>query len=125
MTINSFVSLSLDPLLVMASIARSSAQLPAFEASSAFAVNVLGEAQQHLSISFARTANDRFRDLIWEAGITGSPILAGVIAVIECRVTQRLDAGDHCVLIGEAVAARVYGGSPLLFFRGGYHGLSE
>src|SRR5712671_7998714 len=54
LTINSFASLSLDPLLVMAAVAHSSAQLHAFESSTSFAVNILREDQADLSRRFAK-----------------------------------------------------------------------
>ena len=124
MTINSFVSLSLEPPLVMVAIAHSSNQLSAFESSGTFAVNFLGEAQRDLSTLFARTGDDRFRDLPWEAGATGSPILEGIIGALECRIVERFDAGDHRVFIGEAVEARIAEGKPLLFFHSAYQNLA-
>ena len=56
----------------------------------------------------------------WKAGLEGSPLLNGAIAVIECRVSKRFDAGDHRVLVGEAISARTHEGKPLLYFRSGY-----
>jgi flavin reductase (DIM6/NTAB) family NADH-FMN oxidoreductase RutF len=120
LTINSFVSLSLEPALVMAAIAHSSAQLPVFDTASSFAVNILTEQQQQLSALFARVTDNRFRETAWTPGKSGSPILAGALAVIECRVVRRFDEGDHRILIGEAVEAQVGEGKPLLYFRSGY-----
>jgi flavin reductase (DIM6/NTAB) family NADH-FMN oxidoreductase RutF len=123
LTINSFTSLSLDPPLVMAAIAHSSAQLQTFDTSTSFAVNVLHEAQRDLSVHFAKVNQDRFNGVPWTEGTSGAPLLEGAIAVIECRVVHRIDVGDHRVIIGEAVDAQMHGGRPLLFFQSGYAAL--
>lgn len=123
LTVNSFTSLSLDPPLVMAAIARSSAQLPGFENSASFAVNILTEEQRHLSTHFAKPEDGRFNGAVWSPGATGSPVFADTLGVIECRTVQWLDAGDHRVLVGQAVAAVVRKGRPLLYFESGYASL--
>lgn len=123
LTVNSFTSLSLDPPLVMAAIARASAQLPGFESSSFFAVNILAEQQRDLSVRFGRPEEGRFNGAGWSAGVTGSPVFEETLGVIECRTVQWLDAGDHRVLVGQAVAAVVRQGRPLLYFESGYASL--
>ncbi|HEY1754998.1 MAG TPA: flavin reductase family protein [Bryobacteraceae bacterium] len=124
LTVNSFTSLSLDPPLVMAAIARSSAYLAAFESSGFFAVNILSEEQRHLSVRFARRQEGRFEGAPWSPGITGAPVFGETLGVIECRTAQWLDAGDHRVIVGQAVAAVVRLGRPLLYFESGYANLS-
>ena len=119
-TINSIVSLSLDPPLVMVAIAHISTQLPAFDAGEHFAVNILQDDQRDISSRFARPGEHRFDYAEWEKGIEDTPLLSGAIAIIECRVTQRFDAGDHRVLVGEAVRVRTQEGKPLLYFRSSY-----
>jgi flavin reductase (DIM6/NTAB) family NADH-FMN oxidoreductase RutF len=123
LTVNSFTSLSLDPPLVMAAIARASAYLAAFESSSFFAVNILTEEQRDLSIRFARREEGRFNGAPWSPGTTGSPVFEETLGVIECRTVQWLDAGDHRLLVGQAVASVVRQGRPLLFFESGYASL--
>ena len=97
LTVNSFNSLSLEPPLVMAAIALDSLQLPAFEESDFFALNILAE-QQHLSVHFARRRQGRFDGVAWRPGFTGAPLFDQTLAAIECRAVQRFDAGDHRVL---------------------------
>jgi flavin reductase (DIM6/NTAB) family NADH-FMN oxidoreductase RutF len=122
-TVNSFTSLSLDPPLVMAAIGSLSKQLPAFEKSGFFAVNILEEGQEVLSRHFARRLEGRFQDIPWNPGKTGSPVFADTLGVIECEIVQSFDTGDHRVLIGKAVFAKVHEGKPLLYYRSGYAGL--
>jgi flavin reductase (DIM6/NTAB) family NADH-FMN oxidoreductase RutF len=120
---NSFSSLSLNPPLVMVAIDRDCVFLPFFESSGYYAVNILSEDQRELSNRFAQLPEGRFSGVAWRSGVTGSPVIEGVLAVIECRTVQMLDAGDHRVLIGEAVAVEVREGRPLVFFGSGYAGL--
>jgi flavin reductase (DIM6/NTAB) family NADH-FMN oxidoreductase RutF len=61
--------------------------------------------------------------LKWRRGKTGVPILAGVLAAIECAVRQRFTAGDHDVFVGEMVGARVAAGAPLIHLAGRYRRL--
>ena len=101
----------------------SSATLAAIRDNGAFAVNVLGHRQRQLSANFAR----RGLSAVWEGvshhrGPTGSPRLAGVIAVIECTVEHALPGGDHEIIIGRVrhVGVNGEGATPLLFWRGKY-----
>jgi flavin reductase (DIM6/NTAB) family NADH-FMN oxidoreductase RutF len=123
LTVNSFTSLSLDPPLVMAAIARISTYLAAFESSGFFAVNILAEEQRSLSIRFARREEGRFDGTPWNPGVTGAPVFEETLGVIECKTVQWLDAGDHRILVGQAVAAVVRHGRPLLYFESGYANL--
>jgi flavin reductase (DIM6/NTAB) family NADH-FMN oxidoreductase RutF len=120
LTMNSFSSLSLDPPLVMVAIARDCAFLTVFEDSGHFAVNILSEAQRDLSNRFAQLPEGRFTGVNWSHGVARSPLIEGSLAVIECKTMQVLDAGDHRVLIGEALAVQTGKGRPLIFYGSDY-----
>jgi flavin reductase (DIM6/NTAB) family NADH-FMN oxidoreductase RutF len=120
LTINSFSSLSLAPPLVMVAIDRSCAVLNAFESSGYYAVNILREEQRDLSIRFAQLPEGRFSGVEWKVGETGSPILDGVLGVLDCRTVQVVDTGDHRALVGEVVAVAIGEGRPLVFFGSAY-----
>jgi len=120
LTVNSFTSLSLDPPLVMAAIAAASMQTEAFERADFFAVNILAEDQQHLSAHFSIRQEGRFQGIAWRPGTTGAPVFEDTLGAIECKAIQRFDAGDHRVLVGEAVAAAIREGRPLVYFRSAY-----
>ena len=105
---------------------RSSKTLESVRAHGAFAVNVLGARQQHLSANFAR----RGLAAAWDGvrhrpGPTGSPRLDGVLASLECTVEHRLEGGDHEIVVGRVheVETGGAGGAPLLFWRGSYASL--
>jgi flavin reductase (DIM6/NTAB) family NADH-FMN oxidoreductase RutF len=120
LTVNSFTSLSLDPPLVMAAIPMASVKREAFEGADFFAVNILAEDQQHLSARFSIRQEGRFHEMAWRPGATGAPLFEHTLGAIECRAIQRFDAGDHRVLVGEAVAAAIREGRPLVYFRSAY-----
>lgn len=123
MTVNSFASVSLEPPLVLVSIDLRNAILGHFISSSWFAVNVLAEHQEELSRRFSSAAENRFLDIDWRAGVSGVPLLDGVLAQMECSVVRTFEAGDHAVLIGEVRGARHGEGKPLIFFDSGYRSL--
>ena len=124
LTINSFSSISLDPPLVMVSIAHDCTILEHFGASGFYAVNILREEQIDLSVRFAELPEGRFTGVSWRSGALGAPVIDDVLAVLECRTVQSVDIGDHRVLIGQVVDAQINDGRPLIFFESGYTRLS-
>jgi len=120
MTANSFSSVSLDPPLVLWSAKRTSQSFPVFEAATHFAVNVLASDQMALSRHFARSGDDKFKDLPWRSGIGGAPILEGVVCVLECRKAETYPGGDHLIMLGAVERFARYDRGALLFAQGRY-----
>ncbi len=123
MTANSFTSVSLDPPLILVCIDRRTSILDHFERDTLFAVNILGEEHKELSTRFARSGQDRFDGIAWLRGETGAPVFPDMLATIECKVAQLVDAGDHVVVLGEALRATWREGRPLLYFNSSYQEL--
>jgi flavin reductase ActVB len=121
LTVNSFTSVSLTPPLVLFCIDLGSGVLRHFRPARFFGINVLDRHQRPVSSHFARKGHDRFTGVEWLPGKTGVPLLPGAIATLECRTVRRFAAGDHLVVIGEAVTAAAHEGKPLLYFSSGYH----
>lgn len=119
-TANSFSSVSLDPPLLLVSIANASANLPAFAAGTGFAVNILAEGQKDVSATFARPVADRFAEVFWRRGPVGAPLLAGVAAWFDCALEQAVPAGDHTILIGRIGAFEATPAPGLGYYRGAY-----
>lgn len=119
-TANSFNSVSLDPPMVLWSLARKSASLDAFEAASHFAVHVLAADQEELSNRFARSSADKFAGLEFTRGAGGAPLLPGSAAQFECRTAFRHEGGDHVIFVGEVEAFSRSGRPPLAFHGGRY-----
>lgn len=129
MTANAIASISVDPPLMMASIARKAETHVAIRGSHAFAISVLADDQQSLAECFALPTTaaklTRFCDAPWHEAETGSPILEGAIAYFDCRLTERHDGGDHTIFLGEVVAAGYReDAAPLVWFGSAYRRLS-
>jgi flavin reductase (DIM6/NTAB) family NADH-FMN oxidoreductase RutF len=124
LAVGSFCSASLDPPLISFFPDKGSSSWPRIERSGGFCVNVLGEEQEDVSRRFATRGVDKFGGLGWRPAASGSPILDGVIAWMDCQVHQVLDAGDHHCVLGLVHELEVgHDSGPLVFFRGGYHRL--
>ena len=119
-TANSFSSLSLDPPLVLWSIGRASRSFPAYEKAGHFAVNILGAEQVGLSQRFASPSEDRFDGVGWRTGSCGSPVLDGILALLECETEAIHDGGDHALLVGRVKRYARYPGQALLYAQGRY-----
>jgi 3-hydroxy-9,10-secoandrosta-1,3,5(10)-triene-9,17-dione monooxygenase reductase component len=124
-TCQSFSSVSLDPPLVSIGVMRTSTSYPRLRERGRFAINVLGEDQRHLSQRFASKGGDRWEGVPWQPSASGTPLLADSVAWIDCEIFAEHDAGDHLIVLGRVVAlGEPTPTAPLLFFRGGYHGLA-
>lgn len=119
-TANSFSSLSLDPPLILWSIARSSRSFSIFEKTGHFAINILSAQQIAVSQQFSSAETDKFAGMDWEYGIHGSPILDGTIATFECTTETTYDGGDHLILIGRVRRYARYPGDVMLYVQGQY-----
>lgn len=123
-TANSFNSVSLDPPLVLFSLARQAHSLNKFEGSDFFAVNVLKSDQRKLSDRFARPAADKWTGVDYHTGVTKCPLFAGCLATFECYTRFHYDGGDHVIFVGEAFNMQIgEPGRPLLYYMGAYRDL--
>jgi len=118
MTISSFNSVSLDPPLVLWSIANNSYSYDAFMNAEYFAVNVLTMDQQNLSAQFATKGIDKFEGLDCREGLHGAPILPEYAACFECCTEHRYAGGDHQIIVGRVLRLEDRESDPLIFYRG-------
>jgi flavin reductase (DIM6/NTAB) family NADH-FMN oxidoreductase RutF len=127
-TVSSFASLSLNPLLVTVSINRSSALLGYVRSAEAFAVSVLASDQQQVAAYFAtpgRTPEPAgFATVPTTSRQTAAPIIDGCLSWFDCTVEDILPGGDHEILVGRVVAAGGRAGEPLVYWSGGYRALT-
>jgi flavin reductase (DIM6/NTAB) family NADH-FMN oxidoreductase RutF len=121
-TANSFNSVSLDPPLIIWSLARRSRSLAVFEGVERYAVNVLAHDQVELARRFAGPQSDRFAGVAHRAGKSGAPLIEGCAAWLECRHHALHPAGDHMLFIGEVDASAHRHVQPLLWHGGRYRG---
>ena len=135
MTVSSFNSVSLDPPLVLWSIANDAQSYESFMKAEAdfdaasifgtltalaflFAVNVLTMEQQHLSSRFATKGIDKFDGLDCREGLHGAPILPEYAACFECSTEYRYEGGDHKIIVGRVLHLEDRETDPLIFYRG-------
>ncbi len=128
MTVSAFFSVTLDPAMVVVSLALSADTTPLVERSGSFAVNLLREEQRELSIRFADRIppEQKFEGLSLERGMGGVPLLRGTLGTLECRTEAKVPVGDHYLFLGRVVT--VHGGrpgKPLVYWGRDYWGLRE
>ena len=121
-TISSFNSVSLDPPLVLWSIARESYSYDAFVNAEHFAVNVLRLEQQELSAHFAQRCAEKFGGIETREGLHGVPLLSDYAACFECRTEHRYEGGDHTILVGRVLRLDKREADPLVIYRGQFLG---
>ena len=123
----SFVSLSLEPPLVALCPGKNSSSWPKLRDSGSFCINILAADQKSICDAMAVSGGDKFSGLPWQPGVTGSPVLAGVLGYVDCDLQAEHDAGDHTIAIGRVrdFAILDVDKRPLLFFRGGYGEFSD
>jgi flavin reductase (DIM6/NTAB) family NADH-FMN oxidoreductase RutF len=99
-TATSFTSVSLEPPLVSFCLAHSASAWPAVQTAELIAVHVLTQQQEQVARTFATRGIDRFAAHgAWRPGPGGVPLLEGVLATLVCRVYQRVEAGDHSIVL--------------------------
>ncbi len=119
LTANSFNSVSLNPPLVLWSLAHTAASMATFATGQHYAINVLGADQQALAEQFAARGLDRWAGVDFFDGENGAPILTGAIASFECFNRSQYTEGDHVIFVGEVERCRHRAGSQPLVFHGG------
>jgi flavin reductase (DIM6/NTAB) family NADH-FMN oxidoreductase RutF len=123
MTANAFMSVSLDPKLVVVSIGEKAKILNKIKESQIFTVNILAADQQELSMIFAGQLKEQKEvDFV---RLDGKPVLAGAVAQIACEVSAEHVEGDHTLFIGKVTDIHLEDAEPLIFYSGRYRSLTE
>lgn len=120
-TIGAFISLSLEPPLVLASLMSHSSMLPRVRRARRFGVNLLAEHQSTLARRFASRVADRFAGVDWDEE-NGLPRLGGTAGWIECDLHAEVPGGDHTMLIGRVVSAQTRVARPMVFCQRSFGG---
>ncbi|GLU37343.1 flavin reductase [Pseudomonas sp. NBRC 100443] len=120
LTANSFNSVSLDPPMVLWSLAKTSRSLEAFTCAEHWAVHILSVDQQPLSDRFAKSSEDKFAGVEVQAGIADLPLLLGCSSRLQCKTLFQYEGGDHIIFVGEVLDFDRNEVPPLVFHAGGY-----
>jgi len=117
LTVSSFVSLSLEPPLVMFAIQHDANSYPAIVASKCFGVSVMGTHQVQVARRFAIKGTNKAADAPIEMGVElPVPLVTGALAHVECTTSQIIVGGDHAIIVGKVEDVRVQLGEPLLYY---------
>ena len=124
MTANAVCSLSLEPLQLLVCVDRESNCHEQMQRAEAFGLSILAFDQEEISNTFARTTAPVTGSLLGVAfrqGSLGEPLIENALAHLECRIAERIDGGDHIIVIGDVVAGELLReAEPLLFYGGRY-----
>ena len=121
MVVGSFTSVSLDPPLVAFFPARGSARYSRLRSSNRFCVNVLAADQEELCRRFATRGDTAFDGVSWSPSPSGTPVVEGSVAWLDCTVESAQEAGDHYLVLGRVEEMEIVNPvAPLLFYQGGY-----
>ncbi|MFB4169126.1 flavin reductase family protein [Virgibacillus sp. JSM 102003] len=121
MTVNAFMSVSLDPKLIAISIDEKARMYDKLQETKCFGLSILTEEQKDLSMIFAKQ-KDSDSDISYLKQ-DNIPVLKDSIATLSCRVKKTADAGDHKIFIAEVTDVKMNGGEPILFYSGQYRTL--
>lgn len=116
-TASAFSSLSLDPPLLLVCLQKDADCYAAFMQAEVFAVSILSHGQEEIAIRFATKSVDKMDGTPSVPGpATGLPVIAEASTGIECSMRERVDGGDHTILVGEVIGAESNASEPLLHF---------
>ena len=128
LTVNSFLSISLDPLMILVSINKTSSTHEVIRQSGRYTVSILAEGQDEVSTTFAGApCNERFKRVATFESPLGNPVVEGALAFLDAEVADARDEGDHTLFIGRVLEFKILNGDakPLVYHRSGYRKLSD
>ncbi|AKG75150.1 flavin reductase family protein [Salinicoccus halodurans] len=121
MTANAFMSVSLDPKLVLISIDNRATMLDKLKGAESFGISLLTEEQKYLSMHFAKQKTYE-GEILFDV-IDEVPVLRNSLAALICKNYQQIPAGDHTLILGQVEEILFDDGEPLTFFKGQYGGI--
>jgi flavin reductase ActVB len=116
-TASAFSSLSLEPPLVLVCLEKKAESHPAFAATQRFGISILATGQDDIAWRFAKRGTDKFGGFETTPGeATGAPLIPGALVQLECQMHERLEGGDHTILVGAVLTASNTESEPLLHY---------
>lgn len=129
MTVNSFTSVSLNPLLVLICLDKGAKTTEMLHRTGLFTVNILSAEQINVARRFSESGNenDRFTGIDYYHSDSGTPILQNALANLTCSVKETIDGGDHTIYIGEVIDLDYseVNKQPLVYYRGNYTSIQD
>jgi flavin reductase (DIM6/NTAB) family NADH-FMN oxidoreductase RutF len=128
LTVSSFNSLSLEPPLVLFSVARSAGSFSVWQSAESWGISILCETQDGVSSRFAQSGAAKLVGFEPISGATGVPLVPGALAHFECERHAVYDGGDHLIFVGRVLALdrpAISISAPLVFFSGHYYQIAS
>ncbi|MGP4038461.1 flavin reductase family protein [Gracilibacillus sp. D59] len=122
MTVNAFMSVSLDPQLITISLDSKTNFHQNADKIKRFGVSILREEQQEISMIFAKQIEKEFKDF---AELDGIPVIANALTTLACTVVNTVEAGDHLLIIAEVDEIEINEGNPILYYNSAYKRISD
>jgi|SRR5699024_2169328 len=123
MTVNAFMSISLDPMLVAVSIDEGASMYDKLTVQQSFGISMLNETQEDLSLYFARQKElDYDVNFIEQSRV---PVIKDALAKLSCEVVQEVEAGDHTIVIAKVNDITINDGDPVIYFGSKYRYLKD
>ncbi|MBS4206630.1 flavin reductase family protein [Bacillus sp. FJAT-50079] len=118
MTVNSFSSVSIDPLLILWSIRKNATEFDTYIKAKKFAVNILdGSNTKACKVFASKDKDERFEQIDWRVSNYGLPLLNEVYGIMECKTIQQIDAGDHIIIVGQVTELEKLSDTPMLYYK--------
>ncbi|SES78335.1 NADH-FMN oxidoreductase RutF, flavin reductase (DIM6/NTAB) family [Oceanobacillus limi] len=118
MTVNAFMSISLEPKLIAISIAKKASMHDKFKITKKFGISILSDSQKELSMVFAKQV-PKDREITFNM-LDNAPVLDESLVTLSCQVSNTIDSGDHTIVVAEVSSLNVDAGDPLVFYQGKY-----
>lgn len=118
LAVNAFSNISLDPATVMVCVQRTSSTHDCLFRAGHLAINILSTDQLDVASTFAGKSDDKFKDLDWETGPSGSPLIARSSGQMEVEIRERLQVSTHTIFICRVVHAAVSERDPMVYSAG-------
>jgi len=121
LAVNAYMSLSLDPPLVVVCVQKTSSTYPSLFQSSHLGINIIANTQRAVVDKFASKVDDKFANLDWHRGPAGSPLIRGSAASIEAEIKERFRAKTHVVIVARVSHLEVSGVDPMIYKAGKFY----
>ncbi|WP_058308370.1 flavin reductase family protein [Gracilibacillus massiliensis] len=122
MTVNAFMSVSLDPQLITISLDHKTNFYQNADKIKRFGISILREEQKEVSMIFAKQIDKKYDDFV---SLDGIPVINNSLTTLACSVVNTVEAGDHMLLIAEVDKIKLDEGNPIIYYNSGYQKISE
>lgn len=115
---NSYVSISLEPPLVLVCVQKTTSTYSSLFKSTHLGINIMSNGQRDTLGVFASKGDDKFANILWHEGPNGSPLIDGSAASIEAEIKERFQAKTHTIFIAKVKHSEVAELAPMVYKAG-------